>query len=149
MSDTQNKHIVVINGPNMNLLGQRDNEMYGEQTLDDLETAIKKRAGELGVQVTFCQSNNEADLVNFLQKAKSTASGVILNPATLSKVGYPLLDALLDSKLPFVEVHISNVMAREQFRQESVFSQYAVGTICGLGISGYSYALDFLVADND
>lgn len=141
------QHILVINGPNLNLLGQRDNEIYGEKTLGDLETAIKKRADELGVQVAFCQSNNEADLVNFLQKAKPTAGGIILNPAALSKVGYPLLDALLDTKLPFVEVHISNVMAREQFRQESIFSQYAVGTLCGLGISGYLYALDFLVTE--
>lgn len=142
-------HFLIINGPNLNLLGRRDSATYGKITLDGLKKALQARAKVLKATVDFYQSNSEANLINFLQNKSADASGVIVNPASLSKVGYPLLDALIDAKLPFVEVHLSNIAARESFRRESIFSRYAVGGVSGLGARGYLYALQFLVERNE
>jgi len=136
--------ILVINGPNLNNLGKRDSSLYGTKTLSDIESDISSRASELGVEVQFFQSNHEGSIVDFIQEASGDASGVIINAGALTQVGYSILDALLDSQLSFIEVHLSNIHAREEFRQKSVFASKAVGQMAGFGPSGYLYALDHL-----
>lgn len=137
--------ILVINGPNLNNLGRRDVSMYGNITLDAINSKLESRAAELGVEVACFQSNHEGALIDFVQSESAKADGVVLNAGALTQVGYPLLDALLDSKLPFIEVHISNIHDREEFRRKSVFASFAVGQIAGLGWGGYQYALEHLV----
>ena len=136
--------ILVINGPNLNNLGKRDSGHYGTITLDEINQAIAKRAAELGIEVSFFQSNHEGGIVDHIQASSAGADGVIINGAALTQVGYSILDALLDSHLPVVEVHLSNIHAREEFRSRSVIAPYAVGQIAGLGWQGYIYALEFL-----
>lgn len=136
--------ILVINGPNLNNLGKRDASLYGTKTLVDIQNDISAKATELGVDAKFFQSNHEGSIVDFIQESSSGASGVILNAGALTQVGYSILDALLDSGLPFIEVHLSNIHAREKFRQESVFAGKAIGQMAGFGPSGYIYALDHL-----
>ncbi len=138
--------ILVINGPNLNNLGKRDSGHYGSITLDEVNAAIAKRGGELGIETSFFQSNHEGSIVDHIQETSGTANGVIINGGALTQVGYSILDALLDSGLPVVEVHISNIHAREEFRRYSVIAPYAVGQIAGLGWRGYIYALEFLAA---
>ena len=138
--------ILVVNGPNLNNLGKRDHSLYGTKTLADIEGDIAVKADELGIAVRFFQSNHEGAIVDFIQEESSGASGVILNAGALTQVGYSILDALLDASLPFVEVHLSNIHAREKFRQESVFAAKAVGQMAGFGPSGYIYALDHLTS---
>ncbi len=138
--------ILVINGPNLNNLGKRDASLYGTKTLADIQDDISTRASELNVAVKFFQSNHEGSIVDFIQETSSEADGVILNAGALTQVGYSILDALLDSGLPFIEVHLSNIHAREKFRQESVFAGKAVGQLAGFGPSGYIYALDYLAS---
>lgn len=136
--------ILVINGPNLNNLGKRDASIYGTKTLADIQNDISAKATELGVEAKFFQSNHEGSIVDFIQESSSGASGVIINAGALTQVGYSILDALLDSGLPFIEVHLSNIHAREKFRQESVFAGKAIGQMAGFGPSGYIYALDHL-----
>lgn len=138
--------ILVINGPNLNNLGKRDSGHYGSMTLDEINAAIAKRGGELGVETSFFQSNHEGAIVDHIQANSNNADGVIINGGALTQVGYSILDALLDSGLPTVEVHISNIHAREEFRRHSVIAPYAVGQVAGLGWRGYVYALEFLAA---
>ena len=139
--------ILIINGPNLNNLGKRDADHYGSITLADIEERVAARAGKLGVEATFFQSNHEGAIVDWIQAESGNAAGIIINAGALTQVGYSILDALLDSKLPVVEVHISNIHAREEFRRHSVIAPYAVGQIAGLGYRGYIYALESLVAD--
>ena len=141
--------ILVINGPNLNLLGKRDPAQYGSKTLADIERALSVRAAELGVEVECFQSNHEGDIVDFIQEHGESATGVVINAGALTQVGFSILDALLDAGLPLVEVHISNIHARERFRRRSVFARFARGQIAGLGWRGYLYALDFLVATTE
>lgn len=138
--------ILIINGPNLNNLGKRDADHYGSITLADIEERVAARAEKLGVQVAFYQSNHEGAIVDWIQAESGSAAGIIINAGALTQVGYSILDGLLDSKLPVVEVHISNIHAREEFRRHSVIAPYAVGQIAGLGWRGYIYALDSLVA---
>lgn len=138
--------ILIINGPNLNNLGKRDSGHYGSITLDQVNAATAKRASELGIEVSFFQSNHEGAIVDHIQASASGASGVIINGGALTQVGYSILDALLDSGLPVVEVHLSNIHAREEFRRHSVIAPYAIGQIAGLGWRGYIYALEFLAA---
>ena len=138
--------ILVINGPNLNNLGNRDQLMYGRTTLADIECRLEKLGTELGIEVSCFQSNHEGALIDWIQQESSTADGVVLNAGALTQIGYPLLDALLDAGLPFVEVHISNIHAREEFRRKSVFAPYAVGQVAGLGWQGYQYAVNHLAA---
>lgn len=138
--------ILVINGPNLNNLGKRDTSLYGARTLADIEGDISARAHELGVDVKFFQSNHEGSIVDFVQESSAGASGVIINAGALTQVGYSILDALLDAGLPFIEVHLSNIHARERFRQRSVFASKAIGQMAGFGPSGYIYALDHLAS---
>ncbi len=137
--------ILVINGPNLNNLGKRDAGHYGSITLADIQERVATRADELGVQVAFFQSNHEGAIVDWIQAESDNAVGIIINGGALTQVGYSILDALLDSKLPVVEVHISNIHAREEFRRHSVIAPYAFGQIAGLGWRGYVYALESLV----
>ena len=136
--------ILIINGPNLNNLGKRDPALYGAGTLADIETRVAVLAAELGVEVAFFQSNHEGSIVDFIQESAPGADGVAINPGALTHYGVSLRDALQDSKLPFVEVHISNIHAREEFRHRSVLVDIAAGQIAGLGLNGYLYALDYL-----
>ena len=136
--------ILVINGPNLNNLGNRDASMYGRVTLSEIERSVRDRASALGVEVGFYQSNHEGALIDWVQRESGAADGIVLNAGALTQIGYPLLDALLDAGLPFVEVHLSNIHAREEFRRKSVFAAYAVGQIAGLGWKGYIYAVEHL-----
>jgi 3-dehydroquinate dehydratase-2 len=135
---------LIINGPNLNNLGKRDPGQYGTKTLADIQAEVAKRAKELGCDVAFFQSNHEGAIVDWIQANSAGASGVVINAGALTGVGYSILDALLDAGLPLVEVHISNIHAREEFRRRSVFAPFAKGQVAGLGWRGYLYALDYL-----
>ena len=136
--------ILVINGPNLSNLGKRDPGHYGTHTLSDIEGRIQDKAVELGVDVDLFQSNHEGAIVDHLQTSAETASGVVINPGALTRYGLSLRDALTDTRLPIVEVHLSNIHGREEFRHHSVVAAIATGQIAGLGWRGYLYALDFL-----
>ncbi len=138
--------ILIINGPNLNNLGKRDAGHYGSITFADIEERVAARAEELGVEVAFFQSNHEGAMVDWIQAETDNAGGIIINAGALTQVGYSILDAVLDSKLPVVEVHISNIHAREEFRRHSVIAPYAMGQIAGLGWRGYVFALESLAA---
>ena len=138
------KTIIIINGPNLNNLGKRDSSLYGTKTLADIEKDISLKALNIGVEVEFFQSNHEGSIVEFIQQWSGQADGVIINAGALTQVGYSILDAILDSKLPLIEVHLSNIHAREEFRQKSVFAGSAIGQIAGFGPAGYLYALEHL-----
>ena len=137
--------ILVINGPNLNNLGRREPGYYGVKTLSDIEDLVQSRAQELDTLVEFFQSNHEGAIVDFIQSQGQDAAGIVINAGALTHYGISLRDALADSRLPFVEVHLSNIHAREEFRHHSVFADLAVGQIAGLGWRGYLFALEFLV----
>ena len=137
---------MVVNGPNLNWLGRRARSVYGAKTLADIEAAVSARASELAVDVGFFQSNHEGAIVEHLQAESGGASGLILNAGALTHYGLSLRDALADSRLPVVEVHMSNIYAREEFRHHSVVAPLAVGQIAGLGWYGYVLALEFLAS---
>ncbi len=137
--------ILVINGPNLNMLGKREASYYGVKTLQEIEELIREKAQDLGADLDFFQSNHEGAIVDYLQAEASDASGVVINAGALTHYGLALRDALVDSRLPFVEVHLSNIHARERFRRRSVLAPVAVGQIAGLGWQSYGFALEFLV----
>ena len=134
--------IFVLNGPSLNLLGEREPDIYGAQTLGDVEKMCRERASELGHDVDFRQTNDEGQLIDWLQESRTSADGVVLNPAGLSHYSIALRDAVAACEMPVVEVHISNIYAREPFRQKSVISGVATGVISGLGAHGYVLALE-------
>lgn len=134
--------ILVLNGPNLNLLGEREPEIYGRDTLETIGKACRKRGRELGLAVDFRQSNHEGELVTWIQEARTGHAGIIVNAAGYTTTSVVLLDALLAARLPVIEVHLSNIFRREAFRQESLVSLAATGVICGLGSTGYLLALD-------
>jgi 3-dehydroquinate dehydratase-2 len=136
-----NPSILVLNGPNLNLLGLREPDIYGHETLSDIEEACLERAVELGLSLDFRQSNSEGQLVDWIQEARQTADGIILNAGAYSHTSIALLDALNAAELPVVEVHLSNIFRREGFRHHSYVSQAARGVICGFGGQGYELAL--------
>ena len=138
--------ILVINGPNLNMLGKRDKSIYGEKTLNQIDALLKKEARSLDVEVVTFQSNHEGALVDFIQEHTDSAQGIIINPGALTHYGFSLLDALIDSKLPILEVHLSNVYRREEWRARSIIAPIAQGQISGLGWRGYVAALQVLVS---
>ena len=134
--------ILVLNGPNLNLLGSREPGVYGHTTLADIENTLAQQAQTAGVELTSFQSNAEFELIERIHKAGSDGVDfIIINPAAFTHTSVALRDALASVQIPFIEVHLSNVHAREQFRQHSYLSDIAVGVICGLGAQGYELAL--------
>ena len=133
--------ILVLNGPNLNLLGTRQPEVYGRATLDDVEALCAEAAESLGLAIDFRQTNAEAELITWVQESRLTAAGIIINPAGYSHTSIALMDSLKAVDLPVVEVHISNIHRREEFRHMSYVSKAATGVIAGLGIQGYALAL--------
>ena len=134
--------ILVINGPNLNLLGKREPEVYGSQSLDDINIELSAQMKNAGHHIQFLQSNAEYEIIDRIHEAKNDGTDFILiNPAALTHTSVALRDALLGISIPFIEIHLSNVYAREEFRQHSFISDIAVGTITGLGPIGYSLAL--------
>jgi 3-dehydroquinate dehydratase-2 len=136
--------IYVLNGPNLNLLGQREPQLYGSATLSDIETCLRSRAAVLGLAIDFRQSNHEGELIDWVHEARQKASGIIVNAAGLTHTSVALLDALLAADVPVIEVHLTNIYRREAFRHHSYVSRAATGIICGLGAKGYELALDAL-----
>ncbi|MGI6136967.1 MAG: type II 3-dehydroquinate dehydratase [Clostridiales bacterium] len=136
--------ILVINGANLNMLGVREPEIYGSKTLSDLEKDIQDKSKELGVSVTCVQSNFEGEIVEYIQKALGKYDGIIINAGGYTHTSVVILDALKAVGLPCVEVHLSNIFEREEFRKHSYISLYANKTICGKGFLGYLEALQFL-----
>ena len=135
------KPIFILNGPNLNLLGLRQPEIYGSQTLDDVAEACSALADDLGVSIRFLQSNHEGQLVDWIQEARAASSGIIINPAAYSHTSVAILDALSAFDGPVIEVHISNIHKREAFRQHSFVSSRADGVIAGCGVEGYLLGL--------
>ena len=133
--------IAVLNGPNLNLLGTREPEKYGTATLDDVEALCAETAEELGLAIDFRQTNGEGELVTWVQECRGRAAGIIINPAGYTTTSIALLDALLAVGLPVIEVHITNIHRREEFRQHSYVSKAATGVIAGLGVEGYALAM--------
>lgn len=133
--------ITILNGPNLNLLGTRQPEIYGAGTLDDLETLCAETAEGLGLAIDFRQTNIEGELISWVQEARNRSAGIIINPAGYTHTSVALMDALLAVDIPILEVHISNIHTRESFRHHSYVSRAAQGVICGLGFAGYRLAL--------
>lgn len=136
--------VLVLNGPNLNLLGRREPGLYGHATLADIERACIERGRSLGLAVECRQSNHEGAIVDMIQEAAGSTDGLVLNAGAYSHTSVAILDALLAAGLPVVEVHLTNIFAREPFRHHSHVSAAATGVICGLGPSGYLLALDAL-----
>ncbi len=136
--------ILILNGPNLNLLGTREPDVYGAETLADIETACIRRAGTLGLEVDFRQSNSEGRLVDWIQEARGVHRGLIINAGAYTHTSVAILDALLALDLPVYEVHLSNIFRREPFRHTSFISRAAVGVICGCGGFGYEMAIEAL-----
>jgi len=134
--------IYVLNGPNLNLVGEREPEIYGRETLADIEKAMRAKARDQGRDIVFRQTNREGELVDWIQEARQAASAVILNAGGYSHTSIAVLDACRALRIPVIEVHLSNPFAREAYRRHSYISEAAKGVICGFGASGYLLALD-------
>ena len=137
--------ILLINGPSLNTLGRRQPEIYGSTTLQQIEERVRARAGELSVEIEAFQSNAEGDIIDYLQRRAAEADGAILNAGAFTHYSLALRDAFEATGLPFIEVHISNIHAREEFRHHSVLADLAIGQVSGLGWRGYLAALEALV----
>jgi 3-dehydroquinate dehydratase II len=135
------KRVLVLNGPNLNMLGVREPATYGSQTLADIEAMCLAEGGKLGLEVEVRQSNHEGELVTWIQQALGSFGGIVINPGAYSHTSVAIHDALRAVGLPVVEVHLSNIYARESFRHHSYVSPIATGVICGLGATGYRLAL--------
>jgi 3-dehydroquinate dehydratase-2 len=142
---TSATRILVLNGPNLNMLGVREPEIYGRNSLDDIEASCVARARGAGAALDFRQSNSESELIGWIQQARGTADGIIINPAAFTHTSVAILDALVLTELPVVEVHISNIFRRESFRQHSYVSAGATGIISGFGAHGYVLAIDAIL----
>jgi len=136
------KKILIINGPNLNLLGDREESKYGNITLEEVKKNCESCAKEIEVEIEFYQSNIEGEIVTKIQKAKNKFNGIIINAAGYTHTSVAILDALLAVKIPTIEVHITNIYNREEFRKKSLISKAAKGIICGFGVNGYIMALN-------
>lgn len=141
--------ILVINGPNMNLLGLREPDIYGKQTYADLVETLQKRADELGIEISFMQSNHEGDLVDAIQNAYPDTDGIIINPAAYTHTSVAILDAVKAVAIPTVEVHMSDVKSRDEFRQISYIRPACIATFMGKGFGSYLEALELLAAGTE
>ncbi|HSV29127.1 MAG TPA: type II 3-dehydroquinate dehydratase [Candidatus Omnitrophota bacterium] len=139
-----NPIVLIVNGPNLNMLGKRQPEVYGTETLADIEKACLGHGSSVGMDVEFRQSNHEGDLVDWIQQARGRCAGIIINAGAYTHTSIAILDALLAAEVPTVEVHLSNIHQREEFRHASYVSKAAKGMICGFGSHGYILALDAL-----
>ena len=137
------KKILIINGPNLNLLGTREPEIYGKTTLKDIENELKNKAKILNVEVECFQSNHEGEIVDKIHSAKNNFDAIIINPAAYTHTSVAIRDAFASVDIPTIEVHISNVYSREEFRHSSLIAPVVVGQIAGLGINGYLLALEY------
>lgn len=138
-------HIAVLNGPNLNLLGEREPEVYGRATLQEIEAATRERARALGVDCSWTQTNHEGELVEAIQRLRGRADGAVINAAAFTHTSLALRDALLAVKVPFVEVHLSNIFAREPERHRSLLADVAVGVVTGFGADSYRLGLEGVV----
>ena len=136
------KKILIINGPNLNLLGDREKSKYGKTSLDEVEKNCESHAKSIDLDIEFIQSNIEGEIVTIIQKAKGNFDGIIINAAGYTHTSVAILDALLAVKIPTIELHITNIYNREEFRTKSLISKAVNGIICGFGINGYIMALD-------
>ncbi|MAX11194.1 MAG: type II 3-dehydroquinate dehydratase [Chloroflexi bacterium] len=135
--------ILILNGPSLNLLGKRNPDVYGNHTLEDIQAALDKKAQQINIDLIFAQSNHEGELIDTLQK-NSSCDGVIFNPGAFTHTSIAIADALESIDIPTVEVHLSNIYAREEFRSHSYIAPIAIGQISGFGLSGYLAALDLI-----
>lgn len=149
MGEKEMISFLVLNGPNLNRLGLREPDIYGQSTLADLEQMLMKWAASRQVTITFFQSNHEGELIDQIHAAEDTYQGIVLNPGAFTHYSYALRDAIASISLPVIEVHLSNVYAREAFRHVSVTAPVCLGQICGLGFMGYRLALEALLAHNE
>ncbi len=140
------KPILILNGPNLNLIGEREPEIYGKETLADIEQGLRQQAGLSGLEIDFRQTNHEGELVGWIQEARHSACALILNAAAFTHTSIAILDALRALPLPIVEVHLSNIFKREEFRHRSFVSPAATGLICGFGSQSYHLALSAIIA---
>jgi 3-dehydroquinate dehydratase-2 len=138
--------ILFLNGPNLNLLGQREPETYGRTTLADIEGQVRERARERGVEIDFRQSNSEGELVSWIQQAKGSADVIVLNAAAYTHTSVALRDAISGTGVPTIEIHLSNVHAREEFRHKSYIAAVCRGQITGFGVNSYLLALDAAIS---
>lgn len=143
---SENFHILLLNGPNLNLLGTREPETYGHLTLDDIVQSLSADAQALNVKLSHFQSNAEFELINKIHAARGNIDYILINPAAFTHTSVALRDALLGVNIPFIEIHLSNVYSREPFRHHSYLSDIATGVICGLGAEGYRFALQAAVS---
>lgn len=137
-----NRTVLVLNGPNLNLLGKREPDIYGHASLDDIRAAAEKRASSHDLKLDFRQSNDEGEIVSAIQSTRTEAAGLIINAAAYTHTSVAILDALLTCDMPVIELHLSNIYKREEFRHHSYISRAATGVICGFGAYGYELAVD-------
>ncbi len=138
--------VAVIHGPNLNMLGKRQPEIYGKKTLDEINRELHEKAQQLGVKLECFQSNHEGAIVDFIQGLRDDADGIIINAAAYTHTSIAIRDALLTCGLPFIEVHLSNIFSRDPFRHRSMLSDIATGVICGFGALSYELALEAIVS---
>jgi len=138
------KKIIIINGPNLNLLGNREQKIYGDKSLDDIEKISKKKSNSLNIDCSFCQSNDEGEIINHIHSVESSYDGLIINPAAFTHTSVALLDALRSINKPKIEIHLSNIYTREEYRKKSITSEGVDGLICGFGSLSYILAIEAL-----
>ena len=136
------KKIIIINGPNLNLLGNREEDVYGNISLEEIKKKSHEKCKDLNIDLFFCQSNNEGELINFIHTSENEYDGIIINPAGLTHTSVSLLDALRSTNKPKIEIHLSNIYNREDYRKKSITSEGVNGLICGFGYLSYILAID-------